>query len=83
MKLVICINHAVASTAVLHGTTANNIESHEDYAGAERARDLWRGSILSERVIGIMAGGESSLAVYKYGLVCALSLDFFTQTGAI
>ena len=83
MKLVICINHAVASTAVLHGAIANNIESHEDYADAERARDLWRGSILSERVIGIMAGGESSLAVYENGLVCSLGLDYFTRTGAI
>ena len=83
MKLVICSNHAVAPTAVLHGATPNNIRSHEDYADAERARDLWRGLTLCERVIGITAGGECSLAVYEYGLVCALGLDCFTQTGAI
>ena len=30
-----------------------------------------------------MAGGESSFAVYENGLVCALRLDYFTQTGAM
>ena len=30
-----------------------------------------------------MAVGEFSFAVYENGLVCALGLDYFTQTGAM